>query len=149
MNIDPIDFLAAGQRHQQSKQLNELNKELQRQKEKERRAPKCPACGGALPGEFRKCKHCGTELIWLEGIVKEKGKEKELEAAVIEKQAAVIEKRDRLAEQQSKRRKTREDVKRRKKTSSRRNKSNYIFLLFILGIPLLVAIAILLLIDFG
>jgi len=36
---------------------------------------KCPACGGILPGEFRKCKHCHTDLSWVDGIPCEPGNE--------------------------------------------------------------------------
>ena len=78
MDIDPLDVYAMGQRHQQAKQLNELNKELRRQKKTEPRGPKCPVCGGVLPGEYRKCKHCQADLSWIEGRVCELGQEQYL-----------------------------------------------------------------------
>jgi hypothetical protein len=28
----------------------------------------CPACGGLLPGEYRKCMHCRSELTWENGM---------------------------------------------------------------------------------
>ena len=28
----------------------------------------CPACGGPLPGEYRKCMHCRSELAWENGM---------------------------------------------------------------------------------
>lgn len=28
----------------------------------------CPTCGGPLPGEYRKCMHCRSELAWKNGV---------------------------------------------------------------------------------
>ena len=91
MDIDPFDVAAMGQRNNQAKQLNELTKELRRQKDEERRAPKCPVCGGALPGEYRKCKHCQADLSWVEGRVCEPGEEQDLRDTI----AAEKEKKER------------------------------------------------------
>ena len=38
----------------------------------------CPACGGRLDGEFRKCKHCASDLVWIDGHVCEPGQEEAL-----------------------------------------------------------------------
>lgn len=38
--------------------------------------PQCPACGGRLEGQFKKCMHCSSELAWVAGIPCEPGKEK-------------------------------------------------------------------------
>ena len=38
----------------------------------------CPACGGRLDGEFRKCKHCASDLVWIDHYVCEPGQEEAL-----------------------------------------------------------------------
>jgi len=40
--------------------------------------PQCPACDGRLEGQVPKCKHCSSELMWVEGIPHEVGKDKKL-----------------------------------------------------------------------
>lgn len=41
--------------------------------------PQCPVCGGRLEGQFRKCKHCTSDLSWVEGHPCEPGKEHEVQ----------------------------------------------------------------------
>ena len=52
------------QRMQQLRAANETNRLLQQAREEEARLPKCPHCGGAIPGRHSVCKHCRRELYW-------------------------------------------------------------------------------------
>jgi hypothetical protein len=73
------------QAHELSKQeqakLESIRSELRAiraEQDQEKRLPQCPVCGGRLEGQFRKCKHCTSDLVWLEGVPCEPGKEAEL-----------------------------------------------------------------------
>ena len=56
--------------------------------------PQCPACGGRLDGEFRKCKHCASDLVWIDGHVCEPGQEEALRQRLAAEEEAL---RQRLA----------------------------------------------------
>jgi ATP-dependent Clp protease ATP-binding subunit ClpA len=58
-------------------ELAKLNATIQAAKKQEQSLPQCPVCGGRLEGEFRKCKHCTADVVWVEGIPCEPGKEEE------------------------------------------------------------------------
>ncbi len=73
------------QAHELSKQeqskLESIRSELRAiraQQDREKRLPQCPVCGGRLGGQFRKCKHCTSEIVWRDGLPCEPGKEAEL-----------------------------------------------------------------------
>lgn len=95
------NVLAAQQRAKQTSRLESMEQELRalRKAVKEEGAkPQCPACGGRIDRDFRKCKHCGSDLIWLEGIPGEPGKEGDLQEkvdAIKRKVAAEIEEEQR------------------------------------------------------
>ena len=55
-----------------------------------KRLPQCPACGGRLEGQFRKCMHCTSELSWVEGIPCELGKEHEVHERLREERVEAL-----------------------------------------------------------
>lgn len=63
--------------------------------------PQCPACGGRLDGEFRKCKHCASDLVWIDGHVCEPGQEEALRQrlAAVQEAADAIKRRQDAAGQ--------------------------------------------------
>lgn len=83
-----VDAAAILQREQQKSQLAKIQGELNSIRETQQAGntgPQCPVCGGRLPGEFRKCTHCASDLIWVEGLPGEPGKQAELLAKLKQK----------------------------------------------------------------
>ncbi len=64
--------------------------------------PQCPICGGRLEGQFRKCKHCSSDLSWVEGVPCEPGKELELQERLNQKRRAEQQRKETLAEEDKK-----------------------------------------------
>ena len=90
------------QRQEQIARLQGIQREVSALRQDQADAnnkPQCPVCGGRLNGGFRKCKHCATDLIWLDGVPGEPEKEDELRAKVSEKMRVENERRQ-LAEAQ-------------------------------------------------
>lgn len=52
------------QRMNQLRAANETNRLLKEARDAEQRLPKCPHCGGAIPGRYDVCKHCRREIHW-------------------------------------------------------------------------------------
>lgn len=51
-----------------------------------RELPQCPICGGRLEGQFRKCRHCTSDLSWIGRFPCEPGKELELQDRLVQEQ---------------------------------------------------------------
>lgn len=80
-NTREISAQQAQESAQQARKLDSIRGELQQlrlKQEREQGLPQCPACGGRLEGEFRKCKHCTSDLVWVEGHPCEPGQEAKL-----------------------------------------------------------------------
>lgn len=88
---DPAQLTAIQQ------ELRALRTELTAAKNRQRKLPQCPACGGRLEGQFRKCMHCASDIAWVEGVPCEPGKEPEV-LAMLEN------KRERAKRQEAERR---------------------------------------------
>lgn len=59
---------AANQRAAAQGKLNEIERHLAAdaaERERVAKLPRCPACGGALEGRFRKCRHCQSDIAWV------------------------------------------------------------------------------------
>lgn len=104
--FDPTDFddftdlFDVYQRNELYRQAREQNEKLeairrgQDQKggqDQKHGGPACPACGVTLDGQFRKCKNCLADLVWVEGDVCERGQETALKRRA--KQRATTKKR--------------------------------------------------------
>ena len=78
--VNLLTFANTAQNRQLSQQQVQLLNKLLAEAEREAKKPKCPACGGALEVSFRKCKHCATDLSWIDGHPCEPGQEETLKA---------------------------------------------------------------------
>ena len=80
--VNLLTFANTAQNRQLSQQQVQLLNKLLAEAEREAKKPKCPACGGALEVSFRKCKHCATDLSWIDGHPCEPGQEEKLKATL-------------------------------------------------------------------
>ena len=80
--VNLLTFANTAQNRQLSQQQVQLLNKLLAEAEREAKKPKCPACGGALEVSFRKCKHCATDLSWIDGHPCEPGQEETLKATL-------------------------------------------------------------------
>jgi hypothetical protein len=78
---------------QEQAKLDNIRAELRAirsEQERQKRLPQCPVCGGRLEGQFRKCMHCTSDLVWLEGLPCEPGKEDVLLARLAANRSAKV-----------------------------------------------------------
>ncbi len=113
-NIEGLAFLAGlahlqGQRQgqqEQARQTEEIRRlrqvaehEAQVRRLEEKRLsslPQCPLCGGRIEAQFRKCKHCRSNLSWIDGYPCEVGKEDELRDFFSRKRQSEVAKKEKL-----------------------------------------------------
>jgi hypothetical protein len=85
--LDQIAFLLAQQQAEQARQLA---------------LPPCPYCYGKLEGTPELCRHCRSNLSWVEGYPCKPGTERELKKKIDETRRLIDETQRRLEEEETK-----------------------------------------------
>ena len=100
---DLANLAAIRQREEQQRLLREQNEkleEIQRGKKRGSKRTPCPVCGESLDGEYRKCKNCLSDLVWISGNACEPGQEEALKARLKKESNKARRKRRRKRKQQ-------------------------------------------------
>jgi len=109
---DLANLAAIRQREEQQRLLREQNEkleEIQRGKKRGSKRTPCPVCGESLDGEYRKCKNCLSDLVWISGNACEPGQEEALKARLKKESTKARRKRRRKRKQQEQNKLSRAD----------------------------------------
>jgi hypothetical protein len=63
---EQANIMGGLQRQRSNQELAELNQQLREMKAAEEAAPKCPYCAGPIAKEVSKCRHCASDIEWVD-----------------------------------------------------------------------------------
>lgn len=66
--MDDYQILSLLQRSRQIYETQKIGRAINESRIDRSEGPKCPSCGGVMDGEFRKCRHCASDVAWVHGV---------------------------------------------------------------------------------